>query len=85
MYNRIIYFLIYKKHAVHLTIFGVCSSMRLPLPLLKQAVKNLPAVRRPEFAPWVGRSSGEGNSYPRGNGTPLQYACLENPMDRGAW
>ena len=20
-----------------------------------------------------------------GNGTPLQYACLENPMDRGAW
>ena len=21
----------------------------------------------------------------RGNGTPLQYSCLENPMDRGAW
>ena len=20
-----------------------------------------------------------------GNGTPLQYCCLENPMDRGAW
>ena len=20
-----------------------------------------------------------------GNGTPLQYSCLENPMDRGAW
>ena len=27
----------------------------------------------------LGRSSGEGN------GTPLQYSCLENPMDRGAW
>ena len=27
MYNRIIYFLIYKKHVVHLTIFGVYSSM----------------------------------------------------------
>ena len=26
-----------------------------------------------------GRSSGEGNGY------PLQYSCLENPMDRGAW
>ena len=26
-----------------------------------------------------GRSSGEGN------GNPLQYSCLENPMDRGAW
>ena len=24
--------------------------------------------------------------YPRGgNGNPLQYSCLENPMDRGAW
>ena len=29
--------------------------------------------------PESGRSSGEGN------GNPLQYACLENPMDRGAW
>ena len=24
--------------------------------------------------------------YPgKGNGNPLQYSCLENPMDRGAW
>ena len=23
--------------------------------------------------------------YGKGNGTPLQYSCLENPMDRGAW
>ena len=29
--------------------------------------------------PGSGRSSGEGN------GKPLQYSCLENPMDRGAW
>ena len=28
--------------------------------------------------PGLGRSSGEGN------GNPLQYSCLENPMDRGA-
>ena len=28
---------------------------------------------------WVGRSPGEGN------GNPLQYSCLKNPMDRGAW
>src|SRR5574337_1229534 len=27
----------------------------------------------------LGRSSGEGN------GNPLQYSCLENPMERGAW
>ena len=23
--------------------------------------------------------------YGEGNGTPFQYSCLENPMDRGAW
>ena len=26
-----------------------------------------------------------GLNYTEGNGTPLQYSCLENPMDRGAW
>ena len=25
------------------------------------------------------------SSYGEGNGTPLQYSCLENPMDGGAW
>ena len=25
------------------------------------------------------------DSAGKGNGTPLQYSCLENPMDRGAW
>ena len=25
------------------------------------------------------------NIYGEGNGTPLQYSCLENPMDGGAW
>ena len=25
------------------------------------------------------------NRYGEGNGTPLQYSCLENPMDGGAW
>ena len=29
--------------------------------------------------PGLGRSPGEGN------GNPLQYSCLESPMDRGAW
>ena len=29
--------------------------------------------------PGLGRSPGEGNDY------SLQYSCLENPMDRGAW
>ena len=29
--------------------------------------------------------SGSGRSPGEGNGIPLQYFCLENPMDRGAW
>ena len=33
----------------------------------------------PGSTPGLGRSPGEGN------GTPLQYSCLENPMDGGAW
>ena len=33
----------------------------------------------PGSIPGSGRSSGEGN------GNPLQYYCLENPMDREAW
>ena len=28
---------------------------------------------------------GSGRSPEEGNGIPLQYSCLENPMDRGAW
>ena len=29
--------------------------------------------------------SGSGRSLGEGSGNPLQYSCLENPMDRGAW
>ena len=33
----------------------------------------------------LGTSPGLGKSPGEGNGHPLQYPCLENPMDRGAW
>ena len=33
----------------------------------------------PGSIPGLGQSPGEGNGY------PLQYSCLENPMDRGTW
>ena len=46
-------------------------------------VKNLLAKARERreagLIPGSGRSPGEGN------GNPLQYSCLENPMDGGAW
>ena len=40
-------------------------------------VKNPPAIQG--SIPGPGRSPGEEN------GNPLQYSCLENSMDRGAW
>ena len=60
------------------------------LPHVKQGasqvalvLKNLPAnagdVRDVDSIPGLGRSPGEGHS------NPLQYSCLENSMDRGAW
>ena len=33
----------------------------------------------------VGSIPGSGRSPEEGNGNLLQYSCLENPMDRGAW
>ena len=45
--------------------------------------KNLPAsagdIRDRYLIPGSGRSPGEGH------GNPLQYSCLKNPMDQGAW
>ena len=45
-------------------------------------VKNLPASAGTTGD--VGSIPGSGRSPGEGNGNPLQYACLENPMDRGA-
>ena len=33
----------------------------------------------------LGLIPGSGRSPGEGNGNPLQYSCLENPMDRGTW
>jgi len=45
-------------------------------PLIKNPPANAGDV---DLIPGLGRSPGEGN------GNPLQYSCLANPMDRGAW
>ena len=48
-------------------------------PLVAHMVKNICLqCGRPRFSE-SGRSPG------KGHGNPLQYSCLENPMDRGAW
>ena len=46
-------------------------------------VKNLPA--NAGDARDIGSIPGWGRSPREGNGNPLQYSCLENPMDREAW
>ena len=45
--------------------------VRTPLPMQE--------TREEGLIPGWGRVPGEGH------GNPLQYSCLENPMDRGAW
>ena len=40
---------------------------------------NAGDARNVGLIPGLGRSPGEGN------GNPLQYSCLENPVDKGAW
>ena len=48
--------------------------------LVAQMVKNLPATGGD-----VGSVPGLGRSPAEGNDNPLQYSCLENFMNRGAW
>ena len=49
-------------------------------------VKNLPASAGDMgLIPELGRFPGSGRFPGEGKGNPLQYSCLGNPMDRGAW
>ena len=66
----------YKKCTFSLFFF------RMPLALVvkkKNQSANVEDGRDGEFIPRLRRSTGERTGY------PLQYSCLENPMDRGAW
>ena len=61
----------------------IYTSWYMPASQVAPVVKNLPTnaedVRDAGSVPGLGRSPG------RGHGNPLQYSCLENSMDRGAW
>ena len=50
---------------------------------MELVVKNLPA--NAGDAGDAGLIPGSGRSSGGGNGNPLQYSCLKNPMDRGVW
>ena len=62
---------------------GVRGASQVAPVIKKKKKENLPAntedVRDEGSIPASGRSPGEGHS------NSLQYSCLENPVDRGAW
>ena len=47
--------------------------------MVKNKSANAEDIRYLGLIPGLGRAPGEGNA------NPLQYSCLGNPMDRGAW
>ena len=68
---------------------SMVSMLKIPWVMFKQDLQEKPWASDskesacnagdPGSIPWPGRSSGEGH------GNPLQYSCLDNLMDRGAW
>ena len=57
---------------IHLDNYGNLDNIKSP-PVNAGDIKDAGPI------PGSGRSPGEGN------GNPIQYSCLENPMDRGTW
>ena len=66
---------------LHLAFAGGFLSARVSQVAL--VVRNLPA--NAEAIRDTGLILGSGRSPGGGHGNPLQYSCMENPMDRGAW
>ena len=72
------------KVTVHFSLRGIfacllCARASQVAPGVKNPPANARDVRDADSIPGSGRSPGEGH------GNPLQYSCLKNPMDRGAW
>ena len=74
---------------IHLLIFSSVQSCcyfisNFRCSLVAQTVENLPAMQE-TWVPSQGSRPGSGCSHREENGYPLQYSCLENSMDKGAW
>ena len=59
---------------------GTIKDRNYRVSLVAQRLKCLPPLRET----WVQSLCGE-DPPGEGNGNPIQYSCLENPLDRGAW
>ena len=70
------------RRGMHVWIDYIISVLKIRwTSLVAQMVKNLPAMSDRDLGliPGSGRSPGEGN------GSSLQYSCLENPLDKETW
>ena len=73
-------FFMWQLFTLHLyRIYNLHSIYIVLASLVAQTVKSACSAGDLCSIPGLGRSPGEGSS------NPLQYSCLENPMDRGAW
>ena len=63
-----------KHKIVHVTI------LFFPQPMVAQTVKHLPTMQKTQV-----QSLGWEDPLEKEMANPLQYSCLENPTDRGAW
>ena len=62
-----------------------CRRDRLPTPVFLGFPGGSEGRESASNVGDLGLIPGFGRSPGRGHGNPLQYSCLENPMDRGAW
>ena len=69
-----------KTNSFFETFYLLYLNLRYNSSLVSQTVKHLPTMWENQ-----GSISGSGISPGEGNGNPLQYSCLENPMDGGTW
>ena len=80
--------MVYVLYEANYTIFSSSSSFNIRYTYLG-ASQVAPVVKSPPANAGdlrnVGLISGLGRSPGGGHGNPLQYSCLENPRDRGAW
>ena len=76
--QRILFALVYYWRLVKLAALHLGGASQVVL-VAKNPPANAGDIRDSGSIPGFGRSPREGH------GNPLQYSCLENPMDRGAW
>ena len=71
--------LLLKKYKIEADSFELALVIWRASLVAQMVMKSACNAREPGLVPGSGRSPGEGNGY------PLQYSCLENSMDKGAW